>query len=115
MKSFQTKWKMVSFRLSAGDYAEALEACRASGHRSMSSFALHAMRALVPAMLPSQDHEHELSRRVDNLFAAVKRVLEAVGTEPGRHCKVCGAGLAFQSGRALSAGLNGEVERVPNR
>jgi hypothetical protein len=104
----KTKWKMVSFRLSVGDYAEALELCRVSGHRSMSSFALYAMRALVPAMLPSQ--EHELSRRVDQLSAAVKRVLEAVGTEPSCQCKVCGARLAYQlDGRALAAGSSDEV------
>jgi hypothetical protein len=81
----KSKWKMVSFRLSAADYAEALKLCRASGHRSMSSFALSAMRALVPAMLPLHvmaKESCELSRHVDQLSATVKRLLEAVGAEP---------------------------------
>jgi hypothetical protein len=90
----KSKWKMVSFRLSAADYAEALKFCRASGYRSMSSFALSAMRALVPAIPPSHDvakERCELSRHVDHLSATVKRLMEAVGTEP-----ICQANSKFK-------------------
>jgi hypothetical protein len=113
MKSLQPKWKMVSFRLSVGDYAEALERSRTNGHRSMSSFALSAMRASVPAMLPSHElatERNELTRRVEQLFAGVERLLEAVGAEPICLCKVCGAQLAYQlNRRALAAGSSGDV------
>ncbi len=76
---------MVSFRLSTDEYAEALQVCRASGYKSMSRFALSAVRSFVPGQL--QEHSEftappsnidDLRGRVDELAMELKRLSEAL-------------------------------------
>jgi hypothetical protein len=66
----QSKWKMVSFRLSPEEYALVQGLWRSAGYRSISNFALSAMRAFVPAIESANESGTEtstLKRRLDKL------------------------------------------------
>jgi hypothetical protein len=72
---------MVSFRLSPLEYAEVSERLRASGHRSMSSFGLSAIRAFNPRGRVEAAETQELRRRVDDLAIAFDRLTERINSK----------------------------------
>jgi hypothetical protein len=91
-----SKWKMVSFRLSTEEYAAVQASWRAAGYRSISSYALCAMRAFVPVVGSSHDSGNEtseLKRRVEELATDVRRLSESVREEQARVCAICSASL----------------------
>jgi hypothetical protein len=96
MQSTHQKCKMVSFRLSAGEYAETLELCRSRGYSNMSRFAQYALRSFLsapPSDGPLNDTS-ELRRRIDELAVELRRLSDAVHTEAPCHCASCGASLS---------------------
>ena len=71
------KSKMVSFRLSAGEYAEAEEACRAYGYRSIAFYARCATLAFHSTASRSGAYEEqirELRERLDTMAAEMLRL-----------------------------------------
>jgi hypothetical protein len=91
-----SKWKMVSFRLPAEEYAAVQPLWRAAGYRSISSFALCAMRAFVPvteASLDSGNAMSDLKRSVDELATDMKRLSESI-RERHQLCAICSASLS---------------------
>ena len=68
---------MISFRLSASEYAEAEQVCRAHGYRSVSLF---ARCALLASMSRSDGHQPydsqivELRERMNNMAAELFRI-----------------------------------------
>jgi len=77
MSVIDPRSKMVSFRLSAAEYAEVEDLSRAQGHRSLSSFARSAVLAFTPAPNFAGDQDgaaHDLRLRVERLAAEVKRL-----------------------------------------
>lgn len=101
------KWKMVSFRLSTEEYAAVQVLWRAAGYRSISSFALCAMRAFVPVIEAPHDSGNEtseLKRRIEELATDVKRLSESVRGEQARVCASCSASLpGAVNGAAIAA------------
>ena len=73
------KCKLVSFRLSATEYAAALGVCRTRGYRCLSSFARSAVLAFTPAPKFAPDYdsvEQDLRLRVERLAAELKSLSE---------------------------------------
>ena len=71
--------KLVTFRLSAAEYAEVEYVSRAQGYRSLSSFARSAALAftLAPKSKDAQDGaDQDLRLRVERLAAELKRLSE---------------------------------------
>jgi hypothetical protein len=76
-----TKDKTVSFRLSAGEYADAEDACRAYGYRSISFFARCATLAFHSTKSHPDAYEaqiRELRERVDTMAAELLRLAAQV-------------------------------------
>jgi hypothetical protein len=81
MDAMDAKYKMVSFRLSAGEYADAEQACRAYGYRSVSFFARCATLAFHTTASHSEAYEaqiRELRERVDTMAAELLRLAAQV-------------------------------------
>jgi hypothetical protein len=76
MPGIHPKSKMISFRLTAEEYAEKLGLCRAGGYRSMSRFALSAVRAFAPAVLAADGSPevNDLRLRIDELAVELNRL-----------------------------------------
>jgi hypothetical protein len=107
MQTTHEKCRMVSFRLSAGEYAETLELCRSRGYNNMSRFALFALRSFLSVAGTSdvpRSETHELRRRIDELAVELRRLSDSVHAEPSCQCAVCGASLprALQSSSRAS-------------
>jgi hypothetical protein len=86
MGVFRRRWKMVSFRLPTGEYAERLALCHLAGYRNMSSFALSALRAFRPsagAPQVSPSEATEIMRRVEELSTDFKRLVESLNDHNG--------------------------------
>ena len=78
----EPKSKMVSFRLSPTEYAEAEEACRAHGYRSLSMYARYAFLSFHPQPSRSgayDEHLSELRQRIDTMAAELIRISAHVG------------------------------------
>jgi hypothetical protein len=110
MDTTHDKCRMVSFRLSAGEYAETLELCRSRGYSNMSRFALYALRSFlsVPMSDGPRSETNELRRRIDELAVELRRLSDSVHAESPCHCAVCGASLPraipVTAGKANPAG-----------
>jgi hypothetical protein len=75
--------KLVTFRLSAAEYAEVEHVSRAQGYRSLSSFARSAALAftLAPKSTDGPDGaDQDLRLRVERLAAELKRLSERFGS-----------------------------------
>ncbi|MGA2186453.1 MAG: hypothetical protein ABSH47_25840 [Bryobacteraceae bacterium] len=78
----EPKSKMVSFRLSPSEYAEAEEACRARGYRSIALYARCAILAFHSTASRSDAYEEqirELRERVDTMAEELIRLSAHVG------------------------------------
>ena len=84
MAVIEPKCKMISFRLSAAEYAEAERVCRSRRCRSLSLFARTALLEYVSddghASRAEELDERDLRSRVEQLAAELKRVTEYVST-----------------------------------
>jgi hypothetical protein len=71
-----TKSKMISFRLSAAEYADAQEACRAYGYRSIAFYARYATLAFHAASRSDacEGQIRELRERLDTMAAELIRL-----------------------------------------
>jgi hypothetical protein len=112
MQTTHKKCRMVSFRLSAGEYAEALELCRSRGYSNMSRFGQYALRSFLSVTNASdgpRSETNELRRRIDELAVELKRISESVHIELPCHCAFCGASLPralpVTPGKANPAGV----------
>jgi len=77
----EPKSKMVSFRLSPREYAEAEEACRAHGYRSISLYGRYAILAFnntAPRSGAYEEQIAELRERIDTMAAELIRLSEHV-------------------------------------
>ncbi len=82
----------MSFRLSASEFAEAEQVCRAHGYRSLSLFARSAIVAFlsVAPEAGSQESEiNELRQRIDIMADELRRISEQVRN--GHHSQAVGA------------------------
>jgi len=89
MAQKNTKTRMVSFRLSSGEYEAALATCRAQGFKSMSRLARAAFLAFSPGRNSQAIYDNELTdirQRIEyltdelNRLAAVVAALVSAGT-----------------------------------
>jgi hypothetical protein len=76
MRSIDTKSKMISFRLSGAEYADAQEACRAYGYRSIAFYARYATLAFHAASRSDacEAQIRELRERLDTMAAELVRL-----------------------------------------
>jgi hypothetical protein len=73
----EPKSRMVSFRLSASEYAEAEAACRAHGYRSISLYARYAFLAFHSNAPRSDAYEKQIAdlrERIDTMAAEMIRL-----------------------------------------
>lgn len=70
------RYKLVSVRLSAVEYAEAEEVSLKHGYRSLSAFARSAILAFILA--PNSATEQDLRRRIDQLSAELRRLSQSL-------------------------------------
>jgi hypothetical protein len=84
------RYKLVSFRLSAAEYAEVEDVSHAQGYRSLSSFARSAALAftLSPKSVLGDSDDQDLRLRVSRLASEVKRLSERLGVEDMRAADV---------------------------
>lgn len=78
----EPKSRMVSFRLSASEYAEAEEACRAYGYRSIALYARCAILAFHSTATRSDAYEEQirqLRERIDTMATELIRLSAHVG------------------------------------
>lgn len=83
----ELKCKIVSFRLSASEYSEAEQVCRAHGYSSLSLFARSAIMAFLSSPTNARTHEseiNELRERIDVIAAEVLRISEQIRNEHAR-------------------------------
>ena len=85
----EPKSRMVSFRLSASEYAQAEEACRAYGYRSIALYARSAILAFHSTASRSDAYENQirqLRERVDTMASELVRLSAHVSQDTeGRH------------------------------
>jgi hypothetical protein len=82
----EPKSKMVSFRLSASEYAEAEATCRAYGYRSIALYARCAILAFHSTASNSDAYEEqvrELRERLDTMGVELIRLSAVVNRTPG--------------------------------
>ncbi len=92
----EPKCRIVSFRLSASEFAEAEQICRAHGYRSLSLFARSAVVAFLTTHADAGTHKteiNELRERIDVMAAELLRISE----------QVRGAHLSHSSSQAAAA------------
>jgi len=80
------RYKLLSVRLSAVEFAEAEEVSLKHGYRSLSAFARSAILAFI--LTPNSATEQDLRRRIDQLSAELQRLSERLGSTvdvPGVH------------------------------
>lgn len=85
---------MVSFRLSATEYAEVEGICRAHGYRSVSLFARCAILASVARNDQQDAYEsriNNLTERVETMAAELIRISAHVRHSSETACPVCAA------------------------
>jgi len=90
----EPKSKMVSFRLSHREYAQAEEACRAHGYRSISLYARYAILAFHNTAARSgayEEHISELRERIDTMAEELMRISVHVGKATKCVCPACAA------------------------
>ncbi|HEX5226814.1 MAG TPA: hypothetical protein VFW44_03855 [Bryobacteraceae bacterium] len=99
----QSKWRMVSFRLSTEEYAAVQDSGRAAGYRSTSSFARWAVRAFLPAAGDQYQSEiKEIRQVVEEVVSELKRLSERLGNEHQQVCANCGSPRPSQDAEVSS-------------
>jgi hypothetical protein len=81
MAQKNTKARMVSFRLSSGEYEAALATCHAQGFKSMSRLAKTAFLAYSPGLQSEATHENGLTdirQRIEYLTDELNRLAAVV-------------------------------------
>lgn len=77
MAVLNRKSRMVSFRLSSGEYDAALNTCRTQGFRSMSLYARSALLAFESspnARIPHEAEIIEIRRRLEFLSSEIQKI-----------------------------------------
>ena len=77
----EPKCRIVSFRLSASEFAEAEQVCHAHGYRSLSLFARSAVVAFLSTHSDAGTHNteiNELRQRIDVMAAELLRISEQI-------------------------------------
>jgi hypothetical protein len=77
MAVLDRKSRMVSFRLSSGEYDAAVNTCRTQGFRSMSLYARSALLAFESspnACVPHQVEITEIRRRLEFLSSEIQKI-----------------------------------------
>ena len=77
----EPKCRIVSFRLSASEFAEAEQISRAHGYRSLSVFARSAITAFLSTPTEAGPHKieiNELRERIDVMAAELVRISEQI-------------------------------------
>jgi len=77
----ETKSRIVSFRLSAAEFADAEQVSRAHGYRSLSLFARTAITAFLSAPTDAGPHKNEINElreRIDVMATELYRISEQI-------------------------------------
>ena len=77
---FDKKTRMISFRLTSGEYSEAEDRCRQNGYRSVSTLARLATLGVIPSMATIEGQEIRVITEMQAKMSEMRTDLDSIRT-----------------------------------